>query len=66
MWCHLPKVYPTFQIDISKHVEEKSGKVRGTDGWTPPQHNTAVISNGYKNETEADHYLISCGGHGDT
>ena len=30
MSCHLLNVYTKFQIDISKHVEEKSGK----RGWT--------------------------------
>ena len=32
MSCHLLKVYAKFQIDISKHVEEKSGKRGQTDG----------------------------------
>ena len=50
MSCHLLNVYTKFQIDISKHVEEKSGK-RGrtdgrTDGWTLPRHNTSRFSNG--------------------
>ena len=49
MSCHLLNVYTKFQIDISKHVEEKSGK-RGrtdgrTDGWTLPRHNTSRFSN---------------------
>ena len=34
MSCHLLNVYTKFQIDISKHVEEKSGKLRRTDGRT--------------------------------
>ena len=34
MSCHLLNVYTKFQIDISKHVEEKSGKRARTDGWT--------------------------------
>ena len=34
MSCHLPNVYISFQIDISKHVEEKSGKPGRTDGQT--------------------------------
>ena len=38
MSCHLLNVYTKFQIDISKHVEEKSGKRgrtdRRTDGGT--------------------------------
>ena len=29
--CHLPNVYTKFQIDIWKHVEEKSGKRGRTD-----------------------------------
>ena len=33
MSCHLLNVYTKFQIDISKHVEEKSGKRRRMDGW---------------------------------
>ena len=32
--CHLLNVYTKFQIDISKHVEEKSGKRGRTDGRT--------------------------------
>ena len=32
MSCHLLNVYTKFQIDISKHVEEKSGKRGRTDG----------------------------------
>ena len=49
MSCHLLNVYTKFQIDISKHVEEKSGK-RGrtngrTDGRTLPRHNTSRFSN---------------------
>ena len=32
MSCHLLNVYTKFQIDISKHVEEKSGKHGRTDG----------------------------------
>ena len=32
MPCHLLNVYTKFQIDISKHVEEKSGKRGRTDG----------------------------------
>ena len=49
MSCHLLNAYTKFQIDISKHVEEKSGK-RGrtdgqTDGRTLPQHNTSRFSN---------------------
>ena len=34
MLCHLLNVYTKFQIDISKHVEEKSGKPGRTDGRT--------------------------------
>ena len=55
MSCHLLNVYTKFQIDISKHVEEKSGK-RGrradgrtdgqTDGRTLPRHNMSRFSNG--------------------
>ena len=50
MSCHLLNVYTKCQIDISKHVEEKSGK-RGrtdgqTDGRTLPRHNTSRFSNG--------------------
>ena len=50
MSCHLLNVYTKFRIDISRHVEEKSGK-RGrtdgrTDGRTLPWHNTSRFSNG--------------------
>ena len=58
MSCNLLNVYTKFQIDISKHVDEKSGK-RGrtdgrtdrrtdgqTDGRTLPRHNTSRFSNG--------------------
>ena len=34
MLCHLLNAYTKFQIDISKHVEKKSGKLGRTDGWT--------------------------------
>ena len=34
MSCRLLNVYTKFQIDISKHVEEKSGKRGRTDGRT--------------------------------
>ena len=34
MSCHLLNAYTKFQIDISKHVEEKSGKRGRTDGLT--------------------------------
>ena len=34
MSCHLLNVYTKFQIDISKHVEEKSGKRGRTYGHT--------------------------------
>ena len=50
MSCHLLGVYTKFQIDISKHVEEKSGK-RGrtdgqTDGRTLPRHSASVFQTG--------------------
>ena len=34
MSCHLLNVYTKFQIDISKHVEEKFWKPGRTDGQT--------------------------------
>ena len=34
MSCHLLYAYTKFQIDISKHVEEKSWKRGRTDGRT--------------------------------
>ena len=37
MSCHLLNVYTKFQIDISKHVEEKSRKRGRTDGRTDGQ-----------------------------
>ena len=58
MSCHLLNVYTKFQIDISKHVEKKSGKSGRTDGRTDrrtdgqtdgrtlPRHNTSRFSNG--------------------
>ena len=46
MSCRLLNVYTKFQIDISKHVEEKSEKRRQTDGRTLPRHNTSRFSNG--------------------
>ena len=50
MSCRLLNVYTKFQIDISKHVEEKSGKHGRTDGRTDgrtlPRHNTSRFSNG--------------------
>ena len=51
MSCHLLNVYTKFQIDISKHVEEKSRNADGrtderTDGRTLPRHNTSRFSNG--------------------
>ena len=48
--CHLLNVYNKFQIDISKHVEEKSGKPGRTDrragGRTLTRHNTSVFKTG--------------------
>ena len=46
MSCHLLNVYTKCQIDISKHVEEKSGKPGRKDGQTLPRHNTSRFSNG--------------------
>ena len=62
MSCHLLNIYTKFQIDISKHVEKKSGKHgrtdgrtdgqtdgrtdKRTDGRTLPRHNTSRFSNG--------------------
>ena len=37
MSCHLLNAYTKFQIDISKHVEKKSGKLGRTDGRTDGQ-----------------------------
>ena len=45
MLCHLLNVYTKFQIDISKHVEEKSGKRGRTDGQTLPWLNKNSKSN---------------------
>ena len=55
--CHLLNVYTKFLIDISKHVEKKSGKRGRTDGpdgrtdgrmdgRTLPRHNTSVFQTG--------------------
>ena len=46
MSCHLLNVYTKFQIDISKHIEEKSGKRRRTDERTLPRHNTSIFQTG--------------------
>ena len=49
MSWHLLNAYTKFQIDISKPVEQKSGKRtdrRSDDGWTLPRHNTAVFQMG--------------------
>ena len=44
MSCHLLNVYTKFQIDISKHVEEKSGKRGRTDGRTDVRsHETPLL-----------------------
>ena len=58
MSCHLLNVYTKFEIDISKHVEEKSGKRGRTDGRTLPRHNTSVFQTGraYKNHCETGLY----------
>ena len=52
MLCHLLNVYTKFQINISKHVEEKSGKHGRRDGWTNRRTDTATayvrFSNGHK------------------
>ena len=37
MSCHLLNAYTKFQIDISKHLEKKSGKLGRTDGRTDGQ-----------------------------
>ena len=37
MSCHLLNAYTKFQIDISKHIEKKSGKLGWTDGRTDGQ-----------------------------
>ena len=42
MSCHLLNVCAKFQIDISKHVEEKSGKGGRTDGRTDGQTDIAT------------------------
>ena len=57
MSCHLLNAYTKFQIDISKHVEKKSGKLGRTDGRTDGQtdgHCHSIIrpffKRAYKNE----------------
>ena len=37
MSCHLLNAFTKFEIDISKHVEKKSGKLGRTDGRTDGQ-----------------------------
>ena len=64
MSCHLLNVYTKFQIDISKHVEENSGK-RGrtdgrTDGRTLPRHNTSRFSNGRIKRAPLLYYVKLC------
>ena len=50
MSCHLLNTYTKFQIDISKHVDKKSGKRgrtdRRTDRRTLPWHNTSIFQTG--------------------
>ena len=50
MSCHLLNANTKFQIDISKHIEKKSGKLGRTDGqtdgWTLPRHKTSVFQTG--------------------
>ena len=63
MSCHLLNVYTKFQIDISKHVEEKPGKRGRTDGLTLPRHNTSRFSNGRITtlvQVMACHLLAAC------
>ena len=42
MSCHLLNVYTKFQIDISKHVEEKYGKRGRKDGRKDGQTDIAM------------------------
>ena len=59
MSCHLLNVYTKFQIVISKHVEEKSGKRGRTEGQTGgrtlPRHNTSrFFKQAYKKVSQTD------------
>ena len=42
MSCHLLNAYTKFQIDISKHVEKKSGKLGRMDGRTDRRTDIAI------------------------
>ena len=56
--CHLLTVYTKFQIDISKHVEEKSGKRGRMDGRTDGQtggHCHGIIRPFFKRAYDKNH-----------
>ena len=42
MSCHLLNAYTKIEIDISKHVEKKSGKLGRTDGRTDRRTDIAI------------------------
>ena len=55
MSCHLLNAYTKFQIDISKHVEKKSGKLGRTDGRTDGHCHSIIrpfFKRAYKNKTK--------------
>ena len=62
MSCHLLNAYTKFQIDISKHVEKKSGKLGRTDGRTDGQtdgHCHSIIRPFFKRAYKNDVWVIS-------
>ena len=58
MSCHLLNVYTKFQIDISKHVEEKSGKCGRTDGRTDG-HCHDIIRSFFKRAYKKDQLIVA-------
>ena len=65
MSCHLLNVYTKFQIDISKHVEEKPGKRGQTDGRTDGQtdrrtdgHCHGIIRPFFKHDSKYLHFVL--------
>ena len=50
MSCHLLNAYTKFQIDISKHVEEKFGKRGWTDGRTDGRTDGQTDRRAYKKQ----------------
>ena len=61
MSCHKLNAYTKFQIDISKHVEKKSGKLGQTDGQTDrrmDRHRHGIIRPFFKRAYNNGHLKI--------